>query len=154
MNRICLKGCFCHFPQVPKIQLLCNSLHVEKPVTSASPKTILGMWWASKTRFLTHTWFSSVQSHSRVWLLATPWSAARRASLSNTNSRILLKLMSIESMTPSHHLNLCCSLLLPPSIFPSIRMVSNESVFASGGQSIGAPASASVLSMNIQDWFL
>ena len=71
--------------------------------------------------------FSSVQSLSRVQLFATPWTAARQASLSITNSRSILKLMSIESVTPSNHLILCCSLLLPPSVFPSIRIFSNES---------------------------
>ena len=71
---------------------------------------------------------SSVQSRSHVWFLATPWTAARQASLSITNSWSLLKLMSIESMMPSNHLILCHPLLLPPSIFPSIRVFSNESV--------------------------
>ena len=73
--------------------------------------------------------FSSVQSLSRVRLFATPWSAARQASLSITNSRSLLKLMSIESVMPSNYLILCHPLLLPPSIPPSIRVFSNESVF-------------------------
>ena len=61
-------------------------------------------------------------------------------------------LMSIESVMPSNHLILCCPLLLP-SIFPSIRVFSNESLFPIGGQSIGVSASASVLPKNIQDWF-
>ena len=65
---------------------------------------------------------------SRVRLFATPWTAARQVSLSITNSRSLLKLMSIESMMPSNHLILCHPLLLLPSIFPSIRVFSNESV--------------------------
>ena len=71
---------------------------------------------------------SSVQLLSRVWLFATPWMAAREASLSGTNSQSLLKLMSIESVMPSSHLILCCPLLLPSSIFPSIRVFFNESV--------------------------
>ena len=71
--------------------------------------------------------FSSVQSHSRVRLFMTPWTAARQASLSITNSQSLLKLMSIEPVMPSNHLILCHPLLLPPSIFPSIRIFSNES---------------------------
>ena len=70
--------------------------------------------------------FSSVQSLSRVRLLATPWIAARQASLSITNSRSSLKLTSIESVVPSSHLIFCCPLLLPP-ISPSIRVFSNES---------------------------
>ena len=69
----------------------------------------------------------SVQSLSRVGLFATPWTAARQASLSITNSWSLLKLMSIESVMPSNHLILYCPLLLLPSIFPSIRVFSNES---------------------------
>ena len=73
-------------------------------------------------------WFSSVQSLSRVILFATPWTAARQASLSITNSRSSLKLMSIESLMPSNHLILCRPLLLLPSIFPSIKVFSNESV--------------------------
>ena len=68
-----------------------------------------------------------VKSLSRVWLFATPWTAAHQASLSITNSRSLLKLMSIESVMPSNRLILCQPLLLPPSIFPSIRVFSNES---------------------------
>ena len=71
--------------------------------------------------------FSSVQSLSRVWLFVTPWTAACQASLSITNSRSLLKLMSIELVMPSNHL-LGYPLLLLPSVFPSIRVFSNESV--------------------------
>ena len=67
--------------------------------------------------------FSSVQSLSRVWLFATPWTAAWQASLSITNSWSLLKLMSIESVMPSNHLILCCPLLLLLSIIPSISSV-------------------------------
>ena len=69
----------------------------------------------------------AVQSLSRVRLFATRWTAARQASLSITNSWNLLKLMSIESVMPSNHLILCRPLLLLPSVFPSIRVSSNES---------------------------
>ena len=72
--------------------------------------------------------FTSVQLLSPVWLLAIPWTAARQASLSTTNSWSLLKLMPIKSVMPFNHLILCCPLLLLPSIFPSIRVFSNESV--------------------------
>ena len=71
---------------------------------------------------------SLVQSVSGVQLFATPWTAAGQASLSITNSQSLPKLMSIESVMPSNHLILCYPLLLLPSIFPSIRVFSNESV--------------------------
>ena len=71
---------------------------------------------------------SSVQFLSCVWLFVTPWTAACQASLSFTNSQSLLKLMSIESVMPSDHLILCYPLLLLPSVFPSIRVFSNESV--------------------------
>ena len=70
----------------------------------------------------------SVQLLSHVWLFATPWTAARQASLSIINSWSLLEFMSIASVMPSNHLILCHPLLLPPSIFPSIRVFSNESV--------------------------
>ena len=72
--------------------------------------------------------FSSVQSLSRVQLFENPQTTAHQASLSITNSWSLLKLMSIEAVMPSNHLILYCPLLLPPSIFPSIRDFSNESV--------------------------
>ena len=94
--------------------------------------------------------FSSVQSLSCVQLLVTPRTAARQASLSITNSQSLLKLKSIESVMPSNHLILCCPLLLP-SIFPSIRVFSNEPVLR-----IRWPKYWSFSlrpSMNIQDWF-
>ena len=72
--------------------------------------------------------FSSVQPLSRVWLFATPWTAAGQASLSITNSRSSPKPMSIESVMPSNHLILCCPLLLLPSTVPGIRVFLNESV--------------------------
>ena len=73
--------------------------------------------------------FSSVQLLSHVWLFATPWTAVCQASLSITSSQSLLKFMSIKLVMPSNHLILCHPLLLLPSIFPSIRVFSNESVF-------------------------
>ena len=77
--------------------------------------------------------YSRVQSLNGVQLFATPWPSARQASQSITNSWSLLKLISIESVMPFNHLILCCPLLLP-SIFPSIRVISNESFFTSGGK--------------------
>ena len=77
--------------------------------------------------FLENVWNYSVQLLSRIRLFVTPGTAACQACLSITNSRSLLTLMSIESLMPSNHSILCCPLLLPPSIFPSIRVFSNES---------------------------
>ena len=84
---------------------------------------------------------------------ATPWTAAHQVSLSIINSRNLLKLMSIESVMPSNHLILCRPLLLLPSIFPSIRVFSNESVLHIRWPKYGVSASGSVLPVNIQDRF-
>ena len=99
-------------------------------------------WWAKVfgvakgwTQLGTYAWLSlhvvfdsvSFQLLSPVWLFMIPWTAAGQASLSFTNSRSLPKLMPIESVMPSNHLILYCPLLLPPSIFPSIRVFSNES---------------------------
>ena len=96
----------------------------------------------------------SVQfSHSVMSDSVPPWTAVRQDSLSITNSWSLIKLISIESVLPSNHLICCHPLLLWPSIFPSIRVFPMTQFFASGGQSIGVSASASVLPMNIQDWF-
>ena len=79
-------------------------------------------------KLLIFSWVAfSVQLLSRAQLFATPWTAACQASLSITNSRSLPKLMSIESVMPSSHLTLCPPLLLPPSVFPSIKIFSNES---------------------------
>ena len=98
--------------------------------------------------------FSSVQSLGHVQLFATPWSAARQASLFITSSWSLLKLMSIELVMPSNHLILCHFLLLPPSVFPNIRVFSNESVLhIRWPKYFRVSASASVRPMNLQDWF-
>ena len=96
--------------------------------------------------------FSSVQSLSRVRLFATPWAAARQASLSITNSQSLPKFMTIESVMPSNHLILFCSLLLLPTIFPNIGVFQMSQLFTSAGQNHGVSAVASVLPMNTQDW--
>ena len=95
--------------------------------------------------------FSSVQSLSCVQLFGTPWTTARQASLSITNSRSPPKPMSIESVVPSNQLILCRPLLLLASIFPSIRVFSNESVVHIRWPKTGVSASTSVLPMNIQD---
>ena len=108
------------------------------------------IWLPYASNFNCSVQFSSL---SHVQLFAIPWTAAHQASLSITTSRSLLKLMSIELVTPSNHLILCYPLLLLPTVFPSIRVFSNESAFASADQSIEVSASTSVLPMNIQDWF-
>ena len=95
------------------------------------------------------------QSLSHVQLFATPWTVARQVLLSSTFSRSLLKFMSHwVSDTISNHLILCHPLLFLPSIFPTSGSFPVSWLIASGGQSIGASASASVLSMNIQGWFV
>ena len=104
---------------------------------------------SSQPKDQTHV--SSVQPLSRVRHFVTPWTAAHQASLSITNSQSLLKLTSIELVMSFNHLILCHPLLLLPSVFPSIKDFSNESVLCISGQSIGASAPASVLPMNIQD---
>ena len=96
--------------------------------------------------------FSSVQLLSHVQLFATPWTAARQASLSITNSWSLLKLMPIEWVMPSHHLILCRPLLFLPSIFSSIKVFSNESVLRIRWPSTGASALASFLPKKSQGW--
>ena len=97
--------------------------------------------------------FSSVQfSHSVVSHSLWPYIAAHQAFLSITNSQSLLKLTSIKSVMPSNHLILCRPFHLPPSIFPSIRVFSNESVLCIRWPNIGVSASVSVLPMNIQGW--
>ena len=97
-----------------------------EPTSLASPTLAGGFLPISVTWEGQHT--SSVQSLSRVQLFATPWTAACQASLSITNSRSLLKLMSFKSMVPTNHLILCHLLLQLPLIFPSIRVFSKESV--------------------------
>ena len=98
------------------------------------------------TLFSSAEFSRSIMSHSGI-----PWIAAHQASLSITNSWSFLKLMSIKSIMPSNHLILCHLLLLLPSIFPSIRVFSNESVLHIRWPKYWSFTSASVLPMNIQD---
>ena len=100
-------------------------------------------------------WYESqhVQLQSHVWLFVTSWTAAHQASLSFPISQSLLEFMSIESVIPSNHLILCHPLLLLPSIFQALESFPMSRLFTSGGQTIGASASASVLPVNIQGWF-
>ena len=94
----------------------------------------------------------SVQSLSHVQLFVTPRTTVCQASLSITNSGSLLKLMSIESVMPSNHLILCCPLLLLPSVFPSIRVFSSESVLHIRWPKYWSFSLASILPINIQGW--
>ena len=99
-------------------------------------------------------WQAGYEEHtSEFGSVVTPRTVAHQASLSITNSRSLLRLMSIKSVMLSNHLILCHSLLLLPSIFPSIRVFSNESLLCIRWPSIGASVLASVLPMNSQAWF-
>ena len=112
-------------------------------------KQKLSLWQASSVQFCR----SVAQSLSHVRPFATPWITARQASLSITNCWSSPKFMIIESVIPSSHLILCRPLFLLPSMFPASESFPKSEVFASGGQSIGASASASILLMNIQGWF-
>ena len=96
-------------------------------------------------------YFSSVQSFSHIWLSVTPWTAALQASLSITNSRSLLKLMSIKSMLPSNHPSSVIPFSSCLQSFPVWGSFPRTQFFTSGGQT--SSTSASVLLMNIQDWF-
>ena len=116
------------------------------------PQTALELTSTVSSLLITSAFLTSVQSLSSVCLFETPWTAARQAFLSITNSWSLLKIMSIESVMPSNHLILCRPLLLP-SIFPRSGSFQMSQFFTSGGQSIGASTSASVLPKNIQGWF-
>ena len=94
-----------------------------------------------------------VQLLSHVWLFVTPWTAACQASLSIINSQSLLKLMSIMSVMPSNHLTLCIPFFSCLQSLQALGSFLTSQFFTSGGQRIGVSASASVLAMNIQDWF-
>ena len=138
-------------PWTPPGDLPNPGMEPESPETPALQEaSLITEPWGEPTQ--NPVQFSSVQSLSCVRFFATPWIAARQASLSITSSRSLLKPMSIESVMPSNHLILCHPLLLLPPIPPSSRVFSNSQLFPSGGQSIGVSASASVRPMNAQDW--
>ena len=124
-----------------------------KPESPALQADALSSEPPGKPFYFSRLQFSSVQWLSRVRLFATPWTAAHQASLSFTISRSLLKFTSIESVMSSNHLILCHPLLLLPSVFPASESFPMSQLFTSGGQSIGASASASVLPVNIQGWF-
>jgi len=128
---------------------MCYILHI----TIQTAYAHISLFPERQHRISLYLLLSVVQLLSCVWLFATPWTAACQDSLSSITYRKWLKLKSVESLMPSNHLILCHPLLLLPSIFPSIRVFSNESVLRIRCPSIGASASASVPPMNIQDWF-
>ena len=107
--------------------------------------------WVSYCRNPLH--LTVVQSLSRVRLFVTPWTAAHQTSLSFTISWSLLKLMSTELMMPSNHLILCSPFSSCPQSFPASGSFPMSQLFASSGQSTGASVLASVLPVDIQDWF-
>ena len=109
--------------------------------------TVFSEWWGINRVFSSEQFSRSVMSNS-----LRPHESLCKSSLSITNSRSSLKLMSIESVMPSSHLILCRPLLLLPTVPLSIRSFPMSQLFAGGGQSIGLSASASVLQMNTQDW--
>ena len=121
-------------PQTPCSLAIISSRPAPQPSYYNSPNRPLPSTHCEPYRFssyrsstLISSFLSSVQLLSHVQLFVTPWTAAHQAALSITNSQSLLKLMSIELVMPSNHLILCRPLLLPPSIFPSIRVFSHES---------------------------
>ena len=117
----CCPGDYRLYPGAPGPELRVGAprVKVEASLCGSHPAK-----WQASPPAQTLWAFSSVQSLSRVQLFGTTWTAALRAVLSITNSRTLSKLMSIESVMPSNYLILCCSLPLPPSVFPSIRVFS------------------------------
>ena len=90
------------------------------------PRTLVSIYMAAESMMVRFIWLAPYLLSSHVQLFATPWTAALQASLYFTVSQSLLRLMYIESVMPANHLILCCPLLLLPSIFPSIRVFSNE----------------------------
>ena len=134
----------CHFS-------VCSWEGQEKLLTDEDRVVYSSLW---QVPFSCHIWGMHCCSVAKSCpTLCDPWTAAHPASLSFTISSNLLKLMSSESVMPSSHLTLCHALILITSIFPSIRSFLMSQLFPSGGQSIGATTSASVLPMNIHGWF-
>ena len=133
--------------------LICNSASVIQLLVPSSVffTSVIVLFIAACLFFIFY--IVVVRSPNCVWLFMTPWIAACQAFLPFTNSWSLAKFMSIELVMPSNHLILFCPYLLLPSISSSIRVFPLNQLFISGGQSIGASALASVLSMSIQGWF-
>jgi len=117
-------------PEVKDIPHISHSHHnsLGDKLLVFAPVLFLIIFLSNRIWLLARYFFSSTQSLSHVWLFATPWTTAHQASLSISSAQILFKLMFVEPVMPSNHLILYCPFLLPPSIFPSIRVFSNESV--------------------------
>ena len=155
----------CHFPlisprffQSPSLTYFISFFQQKKHKTSNVSHFIqmdiqFGRWPSDSQIRKPSFELSSVQSLRCVQLFATPWTAARQASLSITNSRSLPKFMSIAAVMPSNHLILCQSLLLLPSIFPSIRVFSNESVLCMRWPKYWSLSFNIIPPMNTQDWY-
>ena len=156
--------CLLAFAQI-HVHWISDAIQPSHPLSSTSPAFNLSSfspnWAACSLHYVCivqgsarHLGRVSVQFSSvaqSCLTLLTPWTAACQAFLSITNSQSPPKPMSIKLVMPSIHLILCRPLLLPPSIFPRVRVFSISQLFASGGQNIGLSAS-SVLPMNTQDW--
>ena len=155
---LCCRAPICPLPEnysLPTVQGGWDYFTVLLLVTAAFHVNPDGLPTSFFFFFLLHTTiqFSSVQLLSCVWLFVTPWTAARQASLSITNSQSLFKLMSITSVMPFNDLIPCCPLLLLHlQSFPASGSFPVTQLFTSGGQSIGVSASVSVLPVNTQDW--
>ena len=144
-----------------------SMIHFAKDITGILIQSALNLWVAlgnnifvTRLNLPTHKYGMFFHLHccccsvaKPCLTLCDPMDWAPQASLSFIISWSLLRLMSIELVMPSNHLILCCPLLLPPSIFPRIRVFSNESALLIRWQNNGASVSASVLRTNIQDWF-
>ena len=109
------------------LYIFCFELLTFTPENCSKKEILMQLTYFEGHYYSSWNQIRSDQSLSHVWLFATPWIAARQASLSITNSRSLLRLTSIESVMPSSHLILCLPLLLQPPVPPSIRVFSNES---------------------------
>ena len=140
---------FCHFLKITLQYCIGFAIHEHESATGVHNSYMWSLWRSlNKQVYIYYCCCSVIQLCPAV---CDPWTAAPQATMSFTMSQRMPKLMSTESVMLSNHLALCYPLLLP-SVFPNIKVFSNESVPHIRWSSTGALASASVLSMNIQDW--
>ena len=154
-NHLCHLKIFIHFPRL--YEIMSNEIRVIN-ISWKWVNNFSLLFFTAISKYLNGSWHTAVvivQSLSCVQLFAISWTAACQAFLSFTVSWSLLKCMSIESVMLSNHLSLCCPILLLPStwLWKATESFPMSWFFDSGGQSIGASASASVLPMNIHGWF-